>query len=165
MFTTTRNDGYTISTDPDRLDLDLVHTWLCTEAYWALGRDRETVALAFAGSIGFGVYHPQDGRQVAVARVITDRATFAYLCDVYVDRAERGRGLGTWLAGAVRDQLAELGVRRIVLATNDAHGVYEKIGFSPVQADRWMEFDRRDPVVNPVTSKDPPADRAPTVQA
>nr|WP_230417085.1 GNAT family N-acetyltransferase [Micromonospora tarapacensis] len=140
----TRDDGYTISTDPDRLDLDLVHTWLCTDAYWALGRDRDTVARAFAGSIGFAVHQPGDGRQVAVARVVTDRATFGYLCDVYVDRGQRGRGLGTWLAAAVRDHLAEFGVRRILLATNDAHGVYEKIGFAPVRADRWMELDRRD---------------------
>ncbi|GIJ75956.1 Acetyltransferase (GNAT) family protein [Micromonospora phaseoli] len=165
MFSTTRSDGYTISTDPDRLDLDLVHTWLCTDAYWALGRDRETVVRAFAGSIGFGVYHPVDGRQVAVARVITDRATFAYLCDVYVDRAERGHGLGTWLAGAVRDHLGGLGVRRILLATNDAHGVYEKIGFSPVRADRWMEFDRRYLAVSPLTSKDQPVDPPLTVEA
>ncbi|MFI7552347.1 GNAT family N-acetyltransferase [Micromonospora sediminimaris] len=154
MFTLARDDGYTISTDSARLDLDLVHTWLSRDAYWALGRDRETVTRAFAGSVGFGVYRPADGQQVAVARVITDRATFAYLCDVYVDRVERGRGLGTWLAGAVRDHLAELGVRRILLATNDAHGVYAKVGFSDVRADRWMEFDQRDQVVSPLTSKD-----------
>ncbi|MEW2441485.1 GNAT family N-acetyltransferase [Micromonospora marina] len=151
MFTVTRADGYEISTDPDRIDLDRVHVWLATDAYWALGRDRETVARAFAGSIGFGVYRPADGRQVAVARVVTDGATFAWLCDVYVDPAERGRGLGTWLAGAVRDHLGELGVSRILLATLDAHGVYAKIGFRPVVADRWMELDQR---VTPVTDKD-----------
>ncbi|MER5456738.1 GNAT family N-acetyltransferase [Micromonospora sp. NPDC002389] len=163
MFTRTRHDGYTISTSPDLLDLDLVHTWLSTDAYWALGRDRATVGAAFAGSLGFGVYRPADGRQVAVARVITDRATFGYLCDVYVDRAERGHGLGTWLAGAVRDHLAELGVRRILLATNDAHGVYAKLGFTVVRADRWMEFDRREPNVTPLTSKDPQGDPPLTV--
>ncbi|WP_089154931.1 GNAT family N-acetyltransferase [Micromonospora sp. NBS 11-29] len=152
MFTVTRTDGYQLSTDPARLDLPRVHTWLATDAYWALGRDRETVERAFAGSIGFGVYRPGDGRQVAVARVVTDRATFAWLCDVYVDRAERGRGLGTWLAGGVRDALAELGVRRIVLATLDAHGVYAKIGFQPLAAERYMELDQR---VTPVTGKDP----------
>ncbi|MFI5835108.1 GNAT family N-acetyltransferase [Micromonospora sp. NPDC051300] len=151
MFTVTRTDGYLLSTDPDRLDLDRVHTWLATDAYWALGRERETVGRAFAGSIGFGVYRPGDGRQVAVARVVTDRATFAWLCDVYVDRAERGRGLGTWLAGGVRDHLAELGVRRILLATVDAHGVYAKLGFQPVAAERYMELDQR---VTPITGKD-----------
>ncbi|SCL24473.1 Acetyltransferase (GNAT) family protein [Micromonospora nigra] len=163
MSDLTRDDGYLISTDPARLDLDLVHHWLSTDAYWALGRDRETVRRAFAGSVPFGVYRPGDGRQVAVARVVTDGATFAWLCDVYVDRAERGRGLGSWLAGTVRDHLAALGVRRIVLATNDAHGLYAKVGFTPVRADRWMELDRRP--VNPVTGKEP-SDRSPlTVEA
>ncbi len=88
---------------------------------------------------------------MAVARVVTDGATFAWLCDVYVDPAERGRGLGTWLAGAVRDHLGELGVRRILLATLDAHGVYAKIGFRPVAADLWTELDQR---VTPITDKD-----------
>ncbi|KIR64710.1 GNAT family N-acetyltransferase [Micromonospora haikouensis] len=143
MFTLTRDDGHQLSTDPARLDLDLVHHWLSTDAYWALGRDRETVGRAFAGSLPYGVYRPGDGRQVAVARVVTDGATFAWLCDVYVDRAARGRGLGTWLAGGVRDHLATLGARRIVLATSDAHGVYAKIGFTPVDPGRWMEYDGR----------------------
>jgi GNAT superfamily N-acetyltransferase len=143
VFTLTHPDGYLLSTDPDRLDLDRVHHWLSTDAYWALGRDRDTVVRAFAGSIGFGVYRPEDGRQVAVARVVTDRATFAWLCDVYVDRAARGRGLGTWLAGAARDHLAEWGVRRIVLATLDAHGVYARVGFAPVDPAHWMQYDKR----------------------
>ena len=162
MFTRTRADGYQISTDPDRLDLDRVHRWLSTDAYWALGRDRATVDRAFAGSLGFGVYRPGDGAQAAVARVVTDRATFAWLCDVYVDPAERGRGLGTWLAGAVRDHLAELGVRRILLATADAHGVYAKVGFGPVDPDRWMELDQR---VNQVTGKEQSATTPLTVEA
>jgi GNAT superfamily N-acetyltransferase len=144
VFTLTRADGYLLSTDAARLDLHRVHHWLSTDAYWALGRDHETVARAFAGSLGFGVYRPGDDRQVAVARVVTDGVTFGWLCDVYVDPAERGRGLGTWLAGAVRDHLATLGVRRIVLATIDAHGVYAKVGFTPVQAERWMELDTRE---------------------
>lgn len=151
VFTLTRPDGYQLSTDPARLDLDRVHRWLATDAYWAIGRERETVERAFAGSLGFGVYRPGDGQQVAVARVVTDRATFAWLCDVYVDRAARGLGLGTWLAGAARDHLAELGVRRIVLATADAHGVYAKVGFTPVEPGQWMQLDAR---VTPVTGKE-----------
>ncbi|WP_091653976.1 GNAT family N-acetyltransferase [Micromonospora pallida] len=144
MLTLTRADGYQLCTDPDRLDLDRIHHWLSTDAYWALGRDRETVARAFANSLPFGVYRPGDGGQVAVARVVTDRATFAWLCDVYVDPAERGRRLGSWLAEAVRDHLDDLGVRRILLATNDAHGVYAKVGFLPMtDPDRWMLLDRR----------------------
>ncbi|MCG5470138.1 GNAT family N-acetyltransferase [Micromonospora sp. LAH09] len=154
MFTLTRTDGYLLSTDPALLDLGLVHHWLSTDAYWALGRDRDTVDRAFAGSLPFGVYRPEDGRQVAVARVVTDRATFAWLCDVYVDRAARGRGLGGWLARAARDHLDELGVRRILLATNDAHQVYARVGFTPLDGpERWMNLDRRTPVT-PVTGKE-----------
>ncbi|MET8229624.1 GNAT family N-acetyltransferase [Micromonospora sp. NPDC005298] len=154
MFTLTRTDGHLLSTDPARLDLALVHHWLSTDAYWALGRDRETVERAFAGSLPFGVYRPGDGRQVAVARVVTDRATFAWLCDVYVDRAARGDGLGGWLAAAVRDHLAELGVRRILLSTKDAHQVYARAGFTPLDApERWMNLDQRPPVT-PITGKE-----------
>ncbi|MGC5017176.1 GNAT family N-acetyltransferase [Micromonospora sp. DT47] len=154
MFTMTRADGYQLSTDPDRLDLDRVHHWLTTDAYWALGRDRATVERAFAGSIGYGVYRVDDGGQAAIARVVTDRATFAWLCDVYVAREERGRGLGTWLAGAVREHLWPLGVRRILLATHDAHGVYAKLGFAEVDPGRFMQIDQREQRVNPVTGKE-----------
>ncbi|MGQ5264121.1 GNAT family N-acetyltransferase [Micromonospora sp. ZYX-F-536] len=154
MFSLTRADGHLLSTDPARLDLDRVHHRLSTDAYWALGRDRDTVARAFAGSLPFGVYRPGDGRQVAVARAVTDGATFAWLCDVYVDRPARGDGLGGWLAGAVRDHLVELGVRRILLATDDAHEVYARVGFTPLDVPhRWMQLDRRPPVT-PVTGKE-----------
>ncbi|HEX2357549.1 MAG TPA: GNAT family N-acetyltransferase [Micromonosporaceae bacterium] len=140
MPTIKRADGYEICTDPGRLDLDLVHRWLSTDAYWALGRGRDVVARAAEGSLLFGVYEP-GGTQVAVARAVTDSATFAWLCDVYVDRAERGRGLGSWLVGVVRDELNARGVRRILLATADAHGVYAKLGFRPLaEPDRWMEL-------------------------
>jgi len=142
VLTLTREDGYQLCDDPHRLDLDRVHHWLSTDAYWALGRPRDVLRRAVAGSIVYGIYRP-DGGQVAFARVVTDEATFAWLCDVYVDRAERGRGLGSWLAGAARDDLAARGVRRILLATLDAHGVYAKLGFQPVDPDRYLEFDRR----------------------
>jgi len=164
VFSSTRSDGHLISTDPARLDLDLVHRWLSTDAYWALGRDRETVVRAFAGSLPFGVYRPEDGRQVAVARVVTDGATFAWLCDVYVDRAARGIGLGGWLAEAVRDHLADLGVRRILLATNDAHQVYARVGFTPLDnPERWMNLDRRPPVT-PLTGKEQSSESPLTVE-
>ncbi|MFB9236997.1 GNAT family N-acetyltransferase [Plantactinospora siamensis] len=144
MRTITREDGYELSTDPARQQLELVHGWLSTDAYWALGRSLDTVRRSFAGSLPFGIYRPGDGRQVAVARVVTDGATFAWLCDVYVTPAERGRGLGRWLAGAARDELAARGVRRILLATNDAHGVYAGVGFARLaNPERWMELDRR----------------------
>jgi GNAT superfamily N-acetyltransferase len=139
-----RHDGYELSTDPARVDVDRVHRWLSSDAYWAIGRPREMVERAIAGSLVFGVYRSGDGEQVAFARTVTDEATFAWLCDVYVDRSARGTGLGTWLVSCVRDHLAATGVRRILLATLDAHGVYEKVGFTPIaEPDRWMEFDRR----------------------
>ncbi len=140
MLTTTNADGYTLSADRSRLDLDRVHAWLSTDVYWALGRSREVVERSFAGSLPFGVYRP-DGAQVAVARVVTDSATFAWLCDVYVDRTERGRGIATWMVGAIRDEMARSGVHRIVLATRDAHGVYAKVGFTPFSdARNWMAY-------------------------
>ena len=82
------------------MDLERVHHWLCTDAYWALGRTRETVETAARHSLNFGVFTP-DGTQVAYARVATDHATFGWLCDVYVDRDHRGAGLGTRLTEAV----------------------------------------------------------------
>lgn len=140
VLTITNEDGYTLSTDPDRLDLDKVYTWLSTDAYWAIGRSREVVERAFAESLAFGVYRP-DGGQVAVCRAVTDWATFAWLCDVYVDRAERGRGLGTWMVGAACDALTARNNFRLVLATNDAHGLYAKLGFVPLPyPERWMEL-------------------------
>ncbi|MHC5700299.1 GNAT family N-acetyltransferase [Streptomyces tirandamycinicus] len=134
--------GYEISCDPARLDPARIHHWLSSDAYWALGRSREQQDRAIAGSLNFGAYEWASGRLVAYARVVTDHATFAWLCDVYVDRAVRGRGLGTTLAAAVRDRLAPLGLRRILLATDDAHGVYEKAGFAPItDPEKWMAAD------------------------
>ncbi|WP_449342381.1 GNAT family N-acetyltransferase, partial [Streptomyces aurantiogriseus] len=132
-------EGYEISADPARIDAERVHRWLSTDAYWALGREREKQDRAIAGSLNFGVYDVASGEQVAYARVVTDRATFAWLCDVYVDPAVRGKGLGTSLVAAVRDHLLPLGLRRMLLATHDAHGVYEKIGFEALaKPDQWM---------------------------
>jgi GNAT superfamily N-acetyltransferase len=131
--------GYEISGRTDRIDAERVHRWLSTDAYWALGRSREKQDRAIAGSLNFGVYESGSGRQVAYARVVTDRATFAWLCDVYVDPAARGAGLGTALVGAVREELRPFGLRRVLLATHDAHGVYERLGFAPLaEPDRWM---------------------------
>ncbi|MER5464407.1 GNAT family N-acetyltransferase [Streptomyces sp. NPDC002668] len=130
---------YTISTDPARLDAARIHHWLSTDAYWALGRSREKQDLAIAGSLNFGAYDTTSGELVAYARIVTDHATFAWLCDVYVDRAVRGEGLGTALVAAVRDHLVPCGLRRILLATEDAHGVYEKIGFQTLEhPGKWM---------------------------
>ncbi|MFD7976781.1 GNAT family N-acetyltransferase [Streptomyces sp. NPDC059071] len=130
---------YEISADPTRIDAARVHHWLSTDAYWAMGRPREKQDAAIAGSLNFGAYDRESGAMAAYARVVTDYATFAWLCDVYVDRPARGTGLGTALVAAVRDHLEPYGLRRIMLATADAHGVYEKVGFTPLQnPDKWM---------------------------
>ncbi|MEU0457143.1 GNAT family N-acetyltransferase [Streptomyces sp. NPDC006129] len=132
-------EGYEISTDPARVDAERVHRWLSTDAYWALGRPRGTQDRAIEGSLNFGVYDRASGEQVAYARVITDRATFAWLCDVYVDPSVRGKGVGTALVAAVREELRGYGVRRVLLATLDAHGVYAKHGFAALERpEDWM---------------------------
>ncbi|MFJ4092638.1 GNAT family N-acetyltransferase [Kitasatospora sp. NPDC089913] len=138
-MTTELPDGYEISTDPARLDAALIHRWLSEDAYWALGRSREKQDLAIAGSLNFGVYESASGSQLGYARVVTDFATFAWLCDVYIAPAARGRGLGTALAAAARDHLAPYGLRRLLLATADAHPVYAKVGFEPMaKPEKWM---------------------------
>jgi len=126
-----------ISTDAARLDLDAIHAYLST-SYWAAGRSRELVAKSVANSLCFGVY---DGaRQVGLARVVTDRATFAYLCDVYVLESHRGRGIGKQLMRAVVAHPDLQGLRRFQLVTRDAHTLYEPFGFTPLaQPERHME--------------------------
>jgi GNAT superfamily N-acetyltransferase len=132
-------EGYEISTDPARVDRERVHHWLSTDAYWALGRTREKQDRAIEGSLNFGVYGTASGEQVAYARVITDRATFGWLCDVYVDPSARGKGVGGALVAAVRDELRSYGVRRVLLATHDAHGVYARHGFAELERPGdWM---------------------------
>jgi GNAT superfamily N-acetyltransferase len=132
-------EGYEISTDPRRIDAERVHGWLSTDAYWAIGRSREKQDRAIEESLNFGVYETVSGEQAAYARLVTDRATFAWLCDVYVDPSVRGKGIGTALVGTVREHLRPYGIRRILLATQDAHGVYEKLGFAPLEKpDQWM---------------------------
>jgi GNAT superfamily N-acetyltransferase len=137
-----RDDGYEIDTAPGRLDVRRVHTWLATDAYWALGRPEDVMVRAVHNSLCFGLYAP-DGRLVGFARAVTDLATFAWLCDVYIEPPSRGRGLGTWLASSATGHLMGHGLRRVVLATMDAHGVYEKAGYAPLsRPERWLEIFR-----------------------
>jgi GNAT superfamily N-acetyltransferase len=132
-----RRGNYTISTDPNRLDLELIHGYL-ERSYWGAGRPREVVARSLRGSLCFGVYHERG--QVGLARIVTDGATFAWLCDVFVLEEHRGGGLGKWLIGAVMDHPQLRDIRRIILATRDAHGLYRLHGFAPLaQPDLWME--------------------------
>lgn len=139
---TTRGDGYTISTDRRRLDLGAVHAFLRDESYWAPGIPRETVERAVANSLCFGIYAP-GGEQAGFARVVTDRATFAYLCDVFVLRAHRGAHLGVWLVETVLAHPDLPGLRRWMLGTRDAHELYGRFGFQRILGDkRFMAIDR-----------------------
>ncbi len=132
------SDDYEIRTELSEMDLDLVHQWLSTDAYWAEGRAREAVGTAARHSLNFGAF-TREGRQVAYTRVVTDHANFAWLCDVYVDPGHRGRGLGNRLVEAVVARLDPMGVKRIVLATRDAHEVYARVGFEPLPRPQdWM---------------------------
>lgn len=138
-----RDDGHEIDTSAGRLDLKRIREWLSTDAYWAMGRPVDVIDRSLAASLCYGVYAAAGG-QVGLARVVTDQATFAWLCDVYIARSSRGLGLGTWLASAVRDHVFGLGVPRLLLATLDAHDVYARVGFEPLaDPGRWMEIDRR----------------------
>jgi GNAT superfamily N-acetyltransferase len=134
-----RDDGYELSADPGRIEHERVHRWLSTDAYWAIGRSPERMRAALEGSEPFGVY--RGGEQVAVARVVTDGAIFAYLCDVYVEPGHRGQGLGGWLIESLCDHLAGRGLTRFLLVTRDAQPLYARHGFGAVEPGRWMECD------------------------
>ena len=130
---------FRFSDDPDDIDRERVHHWLSEQAYWALGRARDVQDAAIDASRNFAVIDTAAGAQVAYARVVTDGVTFAWLCDVFVDPEVRGEGVGIGLIEGVVAALEPLGLRRILLATADAHGLYEKFGFAAlVQPERWM---------------------------
>lgn len=134
--------GYEISTDPARLDVAAIHAYL-SRSYWAEGIPLEMVERSLAGSLCFGLYH--QGNQVGLARMITDRATFAYLCDVYVLEDHRGHGLGEALMEAVHAHPDLQGLRRQVLVTRDAHELYRRFGWSGLaKSEGYMEILRRD---------------------
>ena len=127
---------FEISTDPSRLDIEVIHQFLCT-SYWAEGRSRAVVERSIGHSLCFGVYVA--GRQVAFARVVSDRAVFAYLMDVFVIPEFRGRGISKTLMRAVIDHPELQGLRVFLLGTRDAHGLYAQFGFRPLEEpDRWM---------------------------
>lgn len=120
--------NYEISTEQSRLDIDAVHAYL-RHSYWSPGIPREIVERAARNSLCFGVYLRATGEQVGFTRVVTDHATFAYLCDVYVLEAHRGHGLGKAMIRAAMAHPALAGARRVMLATRDAHGLYRQNGF------------------------------------
>jgi GNAT superfamily N-acetyltransferase len=135
-------DGYCVSSDPLRLQLDTIHRFLA-ESYWAAGIPRETVARSIEGSIPFGLYHGDS--QVGFARVISDCATFACLADVFVLEAHRGRGLARWMVDGILATPEFLGLRRWLLVTRDAHALYRSSGFSEIERpEGFMEIVRPD---------------------
>jgi GNAT superfamily N-acetyltransferase/uncharacterized damage-inducible protein DinB len=136
-----RRGDFLISTDPRLLDVPLIHDFLANRSYWAAGRPLEVVRRALNNSLCFGLH--KQGRQVGFARVVTDQATFAWLCDVFVLEDYRGRGLSKWLIECVMSHPALQGLRRLLLGTRDAHGLYQRYGFTPL-ADpaRFMEVFR-----------------------
>ncbi len=130
---------YRLSADPADIDRARVHRWLSDDSYWANGRSRERQDAAIDGSRCFAALEAATGEQVAFARVVTDGATIAWLCDVYVDRAHRGAGVGVALMEFVARELEALDLRRWVLRTGDAHELYRRFGFTELaQFDSWM---------------------------
>ena len=139
-FFEAHRDSLLISTDPARLDVDAICDFL-SRAYWAKGRPRERTERALANSLVFGVYDGQ--RQIGLARVVSDYAIFAYLCDVFIHEDYRGRGFGKWLMETMFSHPDLQGLRRWTLATNDAHGLYRRYGFDALtRPDTWMELFR-----------------------
>jgi len=133
---------YTISTDDARLDIQTIHDFIANHSYWGQGRAVEVVQRALDHSLNFGVYLGK--HQVGFARVVTDYATFAWVADVFVLTEHRGQGLSKWLMEIILAHPQLQGFRRWVLATKDAHSLYERFGFIPLhRPERWME--RPDP--------------------
>ena len=138
-----RIPGFLISTDKQLLRLDAIHNFLSKEAYWCLGIPRAVVARAMDTSLCFGLYRTgaEGLRQVGFARVVTDHATFAWICDVYIEEAFRRQGLSKWLMKSVMENPSLKGLRRVCLATKDAHSLYRPLGFEVTASPQnWMEI-------------------------
>jgi len=127
------------SSDRNDLDGDLVYRWISELSYWSPGRTRDVHDAAVANSLSYGVYDAESGAQLAFARVVTDCATFGWLCDVFVEPSGRGRGVGKALLTGIVADLEPFDLRRIALRTADAHGLYEQFGFTVLdEPDLWM---------------------------
>jgi GNAT superfamily N-acetyltransferase len=143
-----RRGRFSISTD--RIDVDAVHGYL-SRSYWAEGIPKEIVAKSIECSLCFSLF--DDSRQIGLARVVTDRSTYAYLCDVYVLEEFRGQGLGKWMMEVVLSHPELQNLRRFTLATRDAHGLYLQFGFAPIQKpENYMEIRKADPYKSQVKS-------------
>ena len=130
--------GYFISTDKDLLDFDMMFDYLSKESYWSKGIKAEVLRKGIDNAMSFGVYH--DKKQMSYAKVVTDKATFAYLADVFILEQYRGLGLSKWLMQTIKEHPDLQGLRRWMLATADAHGLYTQFGFEPISnPERWMQ--------------------------
>jgi GNAT superfamily N-acetyltransferase len=139
---TVSKDDFSISTDKNKLDIDFIQAFLA-RTYWAEGIPKEVVIKSINGSLSFGLYHLE--KQIGFARIITDAATFAYLADVFIIEEFRGRGLSKWLVEVILSQPELHGLRRILLATKDAHGLYAQFGFTGLAIpERWMNIHHPD---------------------
>jgi GNAT superfamily N-acetyltransferase len=137
-----RRGGCEITTDPDRIDLAKAHGWIANESYWAAGIPWATFERAARNCLAFGVL--EGGETIGFARVVTDRATYAYLCDVWIDSARRGRGLGRWLVHCILGHPDLQGLRRFALVTRNAHSLYAPHGFKAMP-DPARYLERHDP--------------------
>lgn len=139
----TQHGQFTISTDPNRLDVDAICEFL-KRAYWANTRPRERTERAIKNSLVFGVYDGE--KQIGMARVVSDFSIFAYLCDVFIDEDYRAHGLGKWLIETIMEHPDLKEMRRWVLVTSDAHGLYKQYGFTNIEdPEHWMQLFKRFP--------------------
>lgn len=137
-----QREGFAITTETSFFNIEFIHAFL-SQSYWAENIPIETVQQSIDNSLCFGVFHL--GRQIGFARVITDKATFAYLADVFIDEAYRGQGLSKWLMEEIMAHPDLQGLRRMMLATRDAHGLYTKFGFTELtNPERWMQIHQSD---------------------
>jgi GNAT superfamily N-acetyltransferase len=144
--------AFEVSDDPRRLDIAAIHRFISGESYWAQGISEALLTRAIAHSLCFGLY--RGAQQVGFARVVTDRATYGYLCDVYVDSAHRGSGLGKWLVACVLEHPDLKGLRRIALMTRDAHDLYAPFGFRALnEPTRYLEIHSPDVYRTPEAQK------------
>jgi len=136
-----RKDDFLITTDSAMLDVDMIHHYLSTTSYWAVNIPRAVVEKSIANSLCFGIYHKAE--QVGFARLVTDKATFAYLADVFVVEEQRGKGFSKWLVEVIQAHPELQGLRRWMLGTKDAHGLYEQFGWSVIPEEVRARFMQR----------------------
>lgn len=130
-------DHYLLSTDKSKLQIDTICNFL-SRTHWAYNRKHETIIKSIENSLCYGIYYKN--RQIAFARVVTDYATYAYLCDVFVDEEYRGRGLSKWMMSCIMEHPDLSALRRFILSTKDAHGLYEKFGFTSLSTEEQRRF-------------------------